>query len=129
MYAGQAEQRQLVVTSDAMAKHVFGAIVVLPRVVLKEVLLGVLEPPAIHRAAELTVPPDNFVEAAACLVLDRIQIRADVLDCLAEGVAVRETDQRESPGAVSDTLPARKFPMCMREGSEVLYGAHFRYAR
>ena len=129
MYAGQAEQRQLVVTSDAPTEHVLGAIVVLPRVTLEEILLRVLEPPAIHRAPELAVPPDNLVEAAARFVLDRIQIRADVLDRLAEGVAVRETDQRECPGAVSDTLPARKFPMCMREGSEVLYGTHFRSAR
>ena len=66
---------------------------------------------------------------AARFVFDRIQIGADVLDRLAEGVAVWETDQRECPGAVSDALPTRKFPMCMREGSEVLYGAHFRYAR
>ena len=129
VYAGQAEQRQFVVASDTPAEYVLGAIVVLLRVALKEVLLGVLEPPAIHRAPELAVPPDNLVEAAARFVLDRIQIRADVLDRLAEGVAVWETDQRECPGAVSDTLPARKFPMCVREGSEVLYGAHFRKVR
>ena len=102
---------------------------ILSRVALEEILFGVLEPPAIHRAPELAVPPDNLVEAAARFVLDRIQIRADVLDRLAEGVAVRETDQRECPGAVSDTLPARKFPMSMREGGEVLYGAHFQNAR
>ena len=116
------------VASDTLAEYVLGAIVVL-RVALKEVLLGVLEPPAIHRAAELAVPPHNLVEAAARFVLDRIQIRADVLDRLPERVTVRKTDQRECPGAVSDTLPARKFPMCMREGGEVLYGAHFQNAR
>ena len=44
-------------------------------------------------------------------------------------MTVWKTDQRECPGAVSDTLPARKFPMCMREGGEVLYGAHFQNAR
>ena len=75
------------------------------------------------------MPPDNLVEAAARFVLDRIQIRADVLDRLLERVTVWKTDQRECPGAVSDTLPARKFPVCMREGGEILYGARFRKAR
>ena len=105
------------VASNTPTEDVLRTIVILPRVALEEILFGILEPPAIHRAAELAVPPHNLVEAAARFVLDRIQIRADVLNRLAKRVAVRKTDQRECPGTVSDTLLSRKLPVCMRKGS------------
>ena len=129
VYAGQTEEWQLAVAPDAVTEHIIRAIVVFSRVVLEEIVLGIVKPPTIHRTAEFAMPVDNFVEAAARFILDGIQIGADVLDCLAERVTVRETDQRECSGAVSDTLPASKFPRCVSEGSEVLYGIHFRNAR
>ena len=94
-------------------------VVIAPRVALEEIILWVLEEEPVDCAAESTVRPHDSVERNLGLVSHSLQVIADCVDSLTEGMAVWEEDQRVGPCSMSDPFPLGEMKVRNRKRGEV----------
>ena len=105
MDATDASERHNFLSLDAFPENVFGTVVIAPRVALEEIILWVLEEEPVDCAAEGTVRPHDPVERYLGLVSHSLQVIADCIDSLTEGMAVWEEDKSVGLRSMPDPLP------------------------
>ena len=119
MDATDASERHNFLSLDAFPEDVFGTVVIALRVALEEIILWVLEEEPVDCAAESTVRPHDSVERNLGLVSHSLQVIADCVDSLTEGMAVWEEDQRVGPCSMSDPFPLGEMKVRSRKRGEV----------
>ena len=89
------------------------------RVALEEIILWVLEEEPVDCAAESTVRPHDSVERNLGLVSHSLQVIADCIDSLTEGMTVGEEDQSVGPCSMSDPFPLGEVKVRSRKRGEI----------
>ena len=89
------------------------------RVTLEEIIFWILEKEPVDCAAEGSVRPHDPVERYLGLVSHSLQVIADCVDSLTEGMAVWEEDQRVGPCSMSDPFPLGEMKVRSRKRGEV----------
>ena len=89
------------------------------RVALEEIILWVLEEEPVDCAAESTVRPHDSVERNLGLVSHSLQVIADCIDSLTEGMTVWEEDQSVGPCSMSDPFPLGEMKVRSRKRGEI----------
>ena len=94
-------------------------IVIAPRVALEEIILWVLEKEPVDCAAESTVRPHDSVERNFGLVSHGLQVIADCVDSLTEGMAVWEEDKSVGLRSMPDSFPFGEMKVRSRKRGEI----------
>ena len=89
------------------------------RVTLEEIIFWILEEEPVDCAAEGSVRPHDPVERYLGLVSHSLQVIADCIDSLTEGMTVWEEDQSVGPCSMSDPFPLGEMKVRNRKRGEV----------
>ena len=89
------------------------------RVALEEIILWVLEEEPVDCATESTVRPLDSVERSLGLVSHSLQVIADCIDSLTEGMAVWEEDKSVGLRSMPDSFPFGEMKVRSRKRGEV----------
>ena len=95
------------------------------RVTLEEIILWVLEEEPVDCAAESTVRPHDSVERNLGLVSHSLQVIADSIDSLTEGMAVWEEDKSVGLRSMPDPFPLGEMKVSSHKRGEISHDEYF----